>query len=119
MAKKMKEIPSKYAEDWVETLDRRSAVSRAVLSRLAALEDELGGDLSYQRRSLARRAVWVEAICELREAELARGGLEQMDLGPYVQAINALTGLYRVLGFDRAQKKVPDLQSYIASKANG
>lgn len=116
MAHIMEHIPERYSHDWLESLDGRTRIARAVRERLTALETDLGGrdNLSYQRRSLAKRAVWLEAIIEQQEAALARG--EGVDQGKLTQAVNSLIGLLKTLGLERQAKDVPSLHKYISAK---
>lgn len=74
MARKAKDkllatIPPTYRPDLIERLDGRSKLGRVIPRRLAAIESDLGGveGLSHTRRSLARRAVWLEAVVETFE----------------------------------------------------
>ena len=116
MAAKQQDIPQQYSPDWLEKLDGRTALARAVNDRYSALAADLGGHerLSYQRRSLAKRAIWMEAIIEQQEAALARG--EEVDQGKLTQAVNTLSGLWKTLGLERAARDVPDLQTYLKQR---
>lgn len=113
MPPKTTEIPERYQDDWIQSLDGRTALAKAIGSRYAELTADLGGmpHLSYQRRSLAKRALWMEAIIEQSEAALARG--EDVDIGRLTQAVNSLVGLWRALGFDRVKRDV-SLADYLA-----
>ena len=105
-------IPTDYAQDWLEKLDGRTRLAQACRTRYAALTDDLGGHdaLSYQRRSLAKRAVWLEAVIELQEAAMARG--EDVDQGKVVQSLNSLLGVFKTLGLDRKARDV-SLSDYL------
>lgn len=109
-------IPADYSADWIEKLDGRTRLAQAVRNRYTQLTNDLGGhdSLSYQRRSLARRALWQEAVIEQMEAALARG--EDADLGRLTQAVNSLQGLFRTLGLDRVATDTLTLSDYIAAK---
>lgn len=109
---KANELPDNYTADWLERLDGRTRLAQAVRARYAALTDDLGGHdaMSYQRRSLAKRALWQEAVIEQMEAALARG--DDVDLGRMTQAVNSLQGLYKTLGLDRVAREV-NLADYI------
>ncbi|GAA0581432.1 hypothetical protein GCM10008997_32910 [Halomonas salifodinae] len=113
---KQSALPNDYSHDWLERLDGRTRLAQAVRQRYSALTTDLGGheNLSYQRRSLARRALWQEAVIEQMEAALARG--EDVDLGRMTQAVNSLQGLLKTLGLDRKAKDIPDLQTYLANR---
>ena len=113
----MPDLPQRYSADWIEKLDGRTTLAKVVQSRLAELQADLGGlqSLSYQERSLTRRAVWLEALIESREAALARG--EEIEEGAHVQSVNALMGVWKALGLQRRAKDVTDLATYLRSKA--
>ena len=115
----MPDIPNRYTGDWLEKLDGRTTFARAVQARLADLHADLGGRdaLSYQERSLCKRAVWLEAMIEQREAALARG--EDIEEGSHTQSINSLMGVWKALGLNRRAKDVTDLRSYLKSKTQG
>lgn len=103
---KQSDVPASYSPDWIEALDGRTTLARAVQNRLANLETDLGGRaaLSYQQRSLCKRAIWMEAVIEQLEAGLARG--EEVDLGRMTQATNTLIGLMKTLGLKRQAREV-------------
>lgn len=114
---KKPEIPSKYTNDWLEKLDGRTRVAQVVQQRFQALTADLGGldSLSYQRISLCRRALYLEALIEQQEAALARG--EDVDHGRLTNTTNTLMGLYKTLGLDRQARDVPDLHTYLKQRA--
>ncbi|MCG5527344.1 MULTISPECIES: hypothetical protein [Halorhodospira] len=116
MSEKLREVPQQFAQDWIQKLDGRTKLAQAVRQRLDALQADLGGPgaLSYQERSLCRRALWLEALIEQREAALARG--EPIDEGSHTQSINALMGVWKALGLKRRSRDVPDLQTYLAQQ---
>ncbi|WP_299232577.1 hypothetical protein [uncultured Halomonas sp.] len=97
-------------------MDGRTTLARTVRSRYDALASDLGGldQLSYQRRSLCKRAVWLEALIEQQEAALARG--EEVNSGALTQQTNALLGLLKTLGLDRVARDVPELHEFIAKR---
>lgn len=103
-------LPDSYRANFVERLDKRTRVARAILDRIAVLESDAGGaeNLAHARRSLIRRAAWLEAICEVKELALADG--QPLDVGGYTQALNSLLGVYRLLGIERRQKSAKRLR---------
>lgn len=109
-------IPNAYSEDWLSQLDGRTKLAVAVRARYEALTNDLGGhaNMSYQRRSLAKRALWTEAVIEQMESGLARG--DDVDLGRLTQAVNSLQGLYKTLGLDRVAHDTTSLADFIERK---
>ncbi len=113
-----KQIPEQYSPDWLEKLDHRTSLAKAVTERLCALTSDLGGPdaLSYQQKSLCKRAIWSEAILEQMEVALGRG--QEVDLGRYTQAINTLIGLFKTLGLERRARDVPNLEQFLKQRAS-
>jgi hypothetical protein len=107
--KRLATIPSTYIPNFVERLDARTLLATVIPQRIASIESDLGGaeGLSYARRSLVRRVVWLEAVVETFEQNLASDRVT--DLGAYTQAINSLLGLYRLLGLERKPRNVRSL----------
>lgn len=103
-------LPDGYSAGWLDKLDKRTKVAKAVLARITELETDAGGaeTLSAARRSLIRHAAWLDAIVESYEMKLAAG--EQIDVGGHTQALNSLLGLFRLLGLERRQKPVRNLR---------
>ena len=115
--KRLATIPPTYTPDFVERLDARTKLARIIPARIEAIEEDLGGRdaLSYFRRSLVRRVVWLEAVVETFEQNLASDRVT--DLGAYTQAINSLLGIYRQLGLDRKLKTVRGLRAVMDGAA--
>lgn len=107
-----------YSSNFVEQLDLRTKVARAVLARIAELEADAGGaeSLTAARRSLIRHAAWLDAIVESFELKLASGA--EIDIGAHTQALNSLLGLFRLLGLERKQRRLPSPMAYIAGRAS-
>jgi len=101
-----KAIPTDYSPDWLEKLDGRTRMAQVINQRYQQLTTDLGGvdALSYQQRSLCRRALWFEAMLEQWEAALSRG--EDVDPGKLSNTTNTLIGLYKSLGLNRQSREV-------------
>jgi hypothetical protein len=86
--------------------------------RFRAFTDDLGGadTLSYAKRSLVERALWLEFWLAQQEQALAGGS--DFDVGKWTQAANALQGILSKLGLDRQAKDLPSLNEYLARKAS-
>jgi hypothetical protein len=112
-------IPGKYpGPKWRQKLDGRLSVRKEVDRRFNELTTDLGGAemLSYQQRSLVERAIWLEFFLSSQECALASGSA--INANAWVQAMNALVGLYRALGIARRAKTIPSLSDYIAGKSS-
>jgi hypothetical protein len=112
------EIPHPYTPDWLQRLDGRTRLAQAVNQRYQDLTADLGGNenLSYQKRSLCKQVVWMEAIIEQQHAALSRG--EETDQGKLTQATNTLIGLLKTVGLERVARDAVSLNEYLARKAS-
>lgn len=110
-------VPERFQAGWLDALDGRLSLARDMRDRFATVCNDLGGAdrLSYMQRSLVERCLWSEYWIAQQERELAKGN--EVDMGRYTQAVNALSGLYNRLGLERRARDVPDLKSYLAAKA--
>jgi hypothetical protein len=108
-------MPAKYEPDFERRIDKRTVVGAALLERLNAIQSDLGGaeTLSHAKSSLCKRAVWLEAVVESHEQNLANQ--QTVDLGSYTQAINSLLGLYRAIGIERRQKPLRSLRDVMSA----
>jgi hypothetical protein len=110
-------LPSDYSSDWLERFDKRTKIWRAANEREAALLSDAGGEenLSHARRSLIRRAVFLELIAETQEMKFTSG--KPLDIGAYTQAFNSMLGAYRVLGLERRMRRVETLRDVMQGEA--
>ena len=109
--------PDKFQQGWIGELDGRYAVAQVMRERYQAFTNDLGGvdRLSYAQRSLVERALWLEYWLAQQEHSLAKG--KDFDVGKWTQAANSLQGILTKLGLERQAKDVPDLASFIKSRA--
>ncbi len=100
------ELPAQYSADWLEHMDKRTKVWRAISDRITSLESDAGGAeaLSHAKRSVIRRAVFLELLCESEEVRFAGG--ESLDVGRFTQALNSMLGAYRLIGVERKARTV-------------
>jgi len=110
--------PSKFNTGWLSELDGRTAIAQEMRERFRAFTDDLGGadTLSYAKRSLVERALWLEFWLAQQEQALAGGS--DFDVGKWTAAANSLQGILSKLGLDRQAKGVPSLNEYLARKAS-
>ena len=110
-----KEVPSQFRRGWLDELDGRLGLARDIRGRFDEIAADLGGieALSYARRSLIERALWIEYWLAQQERELADGRLEGFDAGKYVQAVNGLQGVLAKVGLDRVARRVPSMSEFL------
>lgn len=115
MASKRQTVPQEFTPGFLQQLDARTAVAQTLQLRFNALTDDLGGvqSLSYQQRSLVERVLWLEYWIQTTETDLANGG--DFDVGKWVQACNAIQGIYSKLGLNRTAKDV-NLGSFLQQR---
>jgi len=85
-------------------LDKRTALAQVMRERYRAFTDDLGGadSLTYAKRSLVERVLWLEYWLAQQERALAQG--QEFDVGRWTQAVNALQGILSKLGLERQDK---------------
>jgi hypothetical protein len=108
------QLPEEYSIDWLEHIDKRTKIWQAILPRIQQLEEDAGGaeNLTHAKRSLVRRAAFLELLCETQELRFTSGA--PADVGAYTQAFNSMTGAYRMLGVERKARRTQSLQEYLA-----
>jgi hypothetical protein len=91
-------LPEAYSADWLERIDKRTKLWRALLPRIRQLEEDAGGveHLTHAKRSMCRRAAFLELLCETQELRFTTGA--PADVGAYTQAFNSMQGAYKTLG---------------------
>ena len=104
-----------YNHGWLSELDGRTAVAQVMTVKYNLLTDDLGGhdNLSYQKRSLVERVLWLEYWLSDQEKDLATGG--EFDVNKWIQGCNSLQGIYAKLGLNK-QKNMQDLSTYLSGK---
>lgn len=106
-------IPKNYSPDFMDRLDKRTVLGRAVRERFEAICTDLGGveGMATVRLSLVRRFVWLESMIEGFECRAAAG--EEVDIGTWMSLINSWLGIARLLGLERKAKKVRRLHDHM------
>lgn len=113
MAKKP--MSEKYSAGYLDRLDGRTLVAQDMQSRWQVLTDDLGGEasLSYAKRSLCERALWLEHWLAETEKALAKGDYADFDAARWTQACNSLLGIFNRLGLERQVRDVTSLSQYL------
>jgi hypothetical protein len=103
-------IPENYSPNFMERIDKRTVLGRAVLERYGSIVDSLGGDqnLAPIKISLVRRFCWYEAMIEGMECRAAAG--EGVDIGSWTQLTNSWLGIARLVGLERRARTVRTLR---------
>ncbi len=106
-------IPAKYSSDFMERLDRRTVLGKAVSQRFETIATDCGGldTLSHVKVGLIKRLIWMEAVIEGFELQLAAG--DQINLGSYTQLTNSWLGIARLLGLERKPRPVRRLHEHL------
>ena len=73
--KLLTKLPQEYSPDWLERLDKRTKIWRAILPRIQRLEEDAGGtdNLDHAKRSLCRRAAFLDPVRDAGAALHGRG----------------------------------------------
>jgi hypothetical protein len=112
--KLMSQLPARYRPNFMDRLDRRTVIGRAVMQRYEEITTDLGGEesLSAIKRSVVRRFIWKEVMLEAIECEVADG--KPVDTGSWTQLSNSWLGDARLLGLERKPKRAMQLHEYLA-----
>ena len=110
-------LPDTYRVGWLDKLDKRTKVARAIMQRIDSLTSDAGGadSLSHAKTSLIRRAAFLEAICESHEIKLAGG--QEIDVGAYTQSLNSMLGVYRLLNIEKVVRPVRTLHEHMGAQS--
>jgi hypothetical protein len=116
---KQQAVPAQFSRGWLDSLDGRLGLARDMRARFDAIASDLGGikELTYARRSLIERVLWLEFWLAKQERELAEG--RDVDMGRYTQGVNSLQGLFLRIGLDRVARRVPSLTEYLQRREAG
>jgi hypothetical protein len=108
-------IPEKYSPDFMERLDRRTVLGKAVVDHYQAIVADLGGaeNLTTVRHGLVRRYVWFSTMIEGMECRAAAG--ESIDIGSWTQLTNTWLGIAKMLGLERKSKPVKSLRQHLGA----
>lgn len=115
---KAKKPAAEYAPNFMDKLDQRTELCRALRTRFDSLASDLGGHakLSGIKSSLLERFLFLESTLAKIESDMATATDAKTCsalLGPWIQACNSLLGIARTLGIERQARNI-DLKSYIA-----
>lgn len=108
-------LPPKFKTGFLTSLDGRTDLAKALRQNFDAIVEDVGGanELSHVKRALVERFVWLEGILQTLEHDIVasdptvRGEI----VAKWIQGVNSLSGLAKVLGTDRRTVVRPWLNS--------
>jgi hypothetical protein len=103
-------LPVTFQAGFLSTLDGRTDLAKALRANYATIVEDIGGqaEVGHVKSALVERFVWLEAILQTLEHEMAHGEIDKGEaLGRWIQAVNSLAGLARTLGVERRNKSMP------------
>lgn len=119
---KRKRILAKYEPGFLQTLDGRLEVAKILNSAFDEVTDDMGGkdSLCHTQLALAERFVFLEYVLRRIETRIALNPKKSGKLlSRWIQGLNSLNGLAKVIGLKRNAKKVQCLESYVRKAKDG
>lgn len=115
---KRRVLPDRFEAGFLRELDKRTELYQQLNSNFETIMQDMGGaDVSHTMRSLVERFVFLEAAIRSWELQIVTKPSEANDLiGRWVQAVNALQGLAKLIGLKRELKTI-NVRDYVAAKS--
>ena len=115
---KRRVLPDRFEAGFLRELDKRTELYQQLNSNFETIMQDMGGaDATHTKRSLVERFVFLEAAIRSWELQIVTKPSEANDLiGRWVQAVNALQGLAKLIGLKRDLKTV-SVRDYVAAKS--
>jgi hypothetical protein len=115
-SKKATEIPDRFSQQFLETMDSRLAVVRELRQKFKNYCQDLGGEaeLSWKQKGLTKRLLHVEGLCESKEASLVKG--EAIDEVKYLNEVETYRRLCTTLGIKKHPRLVGTLAEQYARR---
>ena len=118
--RRFKKVPKKYQANFLAKMDKRTEVYQVLNNSFQEIMSDLGGkdNLSHVQVSLCERFCFLEFVLMSIEKQITECKRKQAQalIGRWVQGINSLSGLAKIIGLERRAKKVESLQSYVQKK---
>ena len=105
---KISELPDKFTKGVLARLDGRTDLKKRLSFTYNRLLDDCGGidALPHTKVALVERFAWLEEFLRQIESKLADGVADQGELlGRWIQGVNGMTGLAKLLGVTSSQPK--------------
>lgn len=101
-------VPYKFKTGFLNGLDNRCGLAKTLRQNYEDIVEDIGGaeDCSHVKSALVERFVWLEGILQTLEHQMAEGEIDK-SLSKWVQAVNSLSGLAKVLGVERRSSEHP------------
>jgi len=97
-------LPRRFKAGFLAELDGRTELAKTLRANYEAIVADIGGpvEVGHVKATLIERFCWLEAILQTLEHEMASGKIDKSEaLGKWIQAVNSLSGLAKVLGVER------------------
>jgi hypothetical protein len=117
---KNRTLPARYEPGFLRAMDRRTEIAQRLLAAYDAVVADAGGEenLTHTKLALIERFVFLEATVQAWEYAIATNpkGTEAL-VSRWVQAVNSLQGLAKLIGLTRTRKHVMNLREYVEERA--
>ncbi len=103
-------LPPTFKTGFLTELDGRTELARALRANYDTIVADVGGplEISHVKGALIERFVWLEGILQSIEHEMVSGVTTKTEaIGRWIQAVNSLSGLAKVLGVERKNTSRP------------
>ncbi|MBU4271359.1 MAG: hypothetical protein KKE86_07620 [Planctomycetes bacterium] len=104
---KLKNLPARYEAGFIGRMDRRADLTRRLLYTYDSITADCGGAdaVPHAKRCLIERFAFLEEFLRRIEAELVKGEVNPELLGRWVQGVNSMVGLTKLLGANRDRRE--------------
>jgi hypothetical protein len=116
---KSQTLPERYKPGVIREIDRRTELGQRLQAVFDVIVTDAGGPhgLTHTKLALIERFVWLEAMLQGIEREIAAKPEAANDLiGKWVQGVNSLTGLAKMIGLERNLSRTVDLRAYVRER---
>ena len=107
---KKQTLPIKFKAGFLAALDGRTDLAKVLRENYDNIVSDIGGtsEIGHVKGALIERFVWLEGILQSIEFEMVSGQASKTEsIGRWIQAVNSLSGLAKVLGVERKASSRP------------
>ncbi len=97
-------LPATFKAGFLASLDKRTDLAKALRQSYDDIVRDVGGagEVGHVKAALIERFCWLETILQTIEHEMVSGETSKTEaIGRWIQAVNSLSGLAKVLGVER------------------